>query len=376
MINHPDIKKKRLSSYSYIETRTANDQLLEVRCPTEYVDKVKEVLALTVSIQPAINHTTNVTHGGYGRYSRFKLDQKKYAGGHGGYIEVLRILDAPDNRCPNVLHSMSVYHGSSFTEFKTIKDAVDAWNKYYGKLFERESLEEIPGFIRHVKCGVLDPWFYALGDQHITGDFVFPDVFNEHPQYRVGTKFIVDDKADGCRKVKMCMGAVTREKDSGNYWGCTGNKYRETEIFWDDGTSSLATNNVRILQDNKLWIDEAITKFKRLISGTCTHFEIPFVDGSKFLGRLKLCDGTSKSEPGIYVITVVVKDKNGERTVTGRQSFTPTDDCKTIYDRVKLDAEIKGIELVRFESCVKENKRNESAKWKGVFELEKVEKNI
>lgn len=371
MINHPDVKRKRVTCYTHTEMRTCNGQLLEVRLPSEHIDQVREALALVMSVDPAVNYTTNVTHGGYGRYSRFKIDQKKYAGGHGGYVEALHVMNAPDDRCPNILHIMSSYKGSSFAEFKSIRNAVDAWTKYLRQ--GETDWKDFTGFIRHVQCGTFDPWFYALGDQHLSGDFVFPDVFNEHPQYQVGKRFLVTDKFDSCRSIKMCMGAITREKETSDYWGHTKKKYLETEIFWDDGTSTCDVDCVRQLESDKLWIDDAITQFKRLISGACKTFEVPFVDGSKFIGRLKLSDATCKSMPGTYSMSIIVKDKGKERTVTGRQSFKPSEDCKTIYDRIRIDAEAKGLELVKFVSCVKEGKRGEAATWKGVYDLEKEE---
>ena len=271
--------KTDCNCYIYAEGTTGHGHLVEFTCRPENVEKIKAVLPLIRSIYPPVNKkiNKNVQHGGYGMYTRFDIDQKKYAGGHGGYVEVLHIHNPPDGRCGIVLHKHSSCHGSCFYEFETVEQAENAWDNVFNN--KKDEL----GAKRQVDCGVLDPWFYAMGDQHLSGDFVFPDMFYEHPVYRVNTKWLVRD-CDGHVTIKTCIGAREYEEDSYSYFG--DNKKRHvTKIFWDDGTSTEDRPEAPA-NSSHLWVCEAIKKFKELLSGKITAFEIPFVNGLKFVGKI------------------------------------------------------------------------------------------
>ncbi|MDO8640762.1 MAG: hypothetical protein Q7R33_04395 [Nitrosarchaeum sp.] len=364
MIIHPAVKREHIGSFTYSTGETANGHVVEFTCASENVDKVKELLKFVRSIERPITHKVNVEHGGYGKYTRFNIDQHKYAGGHGGYIEVLEIKNPPDNRHGIVIHSYSSREGQArFTEFDTLENAMSAWTNHMNDIWDKKDDKKIPGFIRHVECGWFEPWFYATGDQFLTGDFVYPDAFAQHPLYQVGKQFIVNE--DGYNEIKTCMGAIEEEKETDS-WTSGRQKYKVTTIYWSDGTTSksAADSAPKPIQHNS-WITEAILKFSQIITGKINRFEIPFTNGTKFVGQLSY---TTKSLNGIYRVHVLIKKDGKEKKVKAdRLKFTATDVCKTVRQKLELDCLTSGAELLKIISCVKVGNDNTKT-WKTIFD--------
>jgi len=78
--------------------------------------------------------------------------------------------------------------------------------------------------VRHVICGPFQPWFYAVGDQHIMGDTVF----------RVGRKFLLTDFY-GQKTIKTCLGCSHIFSPYKDDWRNTdAEKY--LLIYWSDGS--------------------------------------------------------------------------------------------------------------------------------------------
>jgi hypothetical protein len=364
MVIHPAIKKEAVSCYRWVEGKTATGQLVSFTVPSksEAEDKVTkaEILAALAKIrnvEPPQLHKTNVTHGGYGRYSRFDIKQHKYAGGHGGYIEAIVVGNAPDEKHSIILHRYSSSYGSRFTEFKTVETLLSAWENCF--VAQRTEIEKLQGFIREVECGILDPWFYAVGDQEITSDFVFPSAFYDHPVYRVGRKFIVQtDDFPSTVEIKTCMGAI--ETDTKSNWDHK--VHRVLEVYWSDGTKG---GKARALEADEEWIDEAIQQFKQLLSGAHQRFEIPFVDGSKFIGSFTDTN-SSETGSGLYDVKVIA-EKNGKQKESHapRLVFKPSPECKTILAKLLSDAHSRGYRIVKILKCKKHPVLR--GKWKGVY---------
>jgi hypothetical protein len=311
--------KQRFDIYTHSEGKTGLGQLVEFTCHPDDVNKVKESLQIIRTVGIPTSGRTSVGHGGYGRYSRFDIAQHKYAGGGNGYIEVLEIKNPPDNRCGLVIHEWNSYDGSIFNEFKSLEEAEAAFDRLWGS----QTAERMPtekGFIRRVVCGGLSPWFYAVGDQHLMGDFVFPDIIGEDPVFRFGRRFIVRDR-DGLPTVKTCMGLVLVEKETSSY-GHEKKKYRL--VHWDDGTTwdeYMAVTQPEPLDAKDLWIQDAIDQFRKLLTGKTDSFTIDFVNGSKFVGKLKLKDAKSTSAEGSYKVSLTMDDG---KTKEGEFHFAPT----------------------------------------------------
>lgn len=229
------------------------------------VNLLQQAIPSLRSIEFPTSHRVNVVYGGYGRYSRFDITQHYYAGGgwpgNGGYVEVLEIKDAPDGRVGNVVHEDNNRQGAHFTEFETIDQANEAFDNYWCSPGTTENFAKLPGFIRTVNCGELTPWFYAIGDQELVGDYAFPEDLQEDPAYSFGRQFLVTERI----------------------------------VYWGDGNSTLLdrgdlSENPRPLAENELLVSNALRQFqgqfKDLLAGKITDFIINFTDGTKFVGKL------------------------------------------------------------------------------------------
>ncbi len=232
--NETEPKTKDFTATTSIECKTGGGQFVEIRCRPEDTKETKEFLETIYSVHIPETSKLNVSHGGYGKYTRFIIEQHKYAGGgwpgDGGFIEVLEIKNPPQGRCGTVIHEENSGR-STFYEFKSLNDALEAYGRFRSSsLTDKFSKEN--GFIRRVNCGLLEPWFYAVGNQAINGDFAFPDHLNHnHPLYRTCRKVKLVSY-NGEEELKICWGTTTRK-----HKGCMDTE--ETEylvIQFDDGT--------------------------------------------------------------------------------------------------------------------------------------------
>jgi len=349
---------RKFNCYTYSEAKTGAGQLLEFTCRPEDVEKVKEFLKIVRTIDVPVTGTVNISHGGYGKYTRFDIVQHKYAGGGIGYIEVLEIKNPPDGRHGIVLHEYSGPGGSIFYEFKTLKEAEGTWEKFFNG---RKELGQCSGFIRSVPCGWMDPWFYAVGDQLLMGDFAFPDVMGDHPVYRFGRKFVVQEY-DDLPVVKTCVGSVMVER---GYYEREKKKY--TQVFWDDGTvwdEYCSTKKPEPLAENELWIHEATEKFQKLLAGRTDSFTIDFMGGGKFIGKYKPRDKKSHHLAGEYKVKLTLAPNQVKK---GSFYFIPTPEAPTIEENIRKQAEKAGKEIVSIDLIMKVGRRDTKKKWAGVY---------
>lgn len=361
----------------YGETRTHIGQFIEFTCPEVFRDEVEEFIKTKVrTIDIPTTHKVAVEHGGKGRYSRYNIEQYQYAGGgpddygNWAYIEILKVHDAPNNRQGCIIHENNSRVGAQFTEWETLEDATNAFNKYSNG----NTTEEFPkqkGFIRLVKCGYLTPWFYAIGDQELIGDYAFPEGMQDDPVYTFGRKFIVYNKAD-VPQIKTCMGTMLMTRCDDRE---PAHSRRYRIIHFDDGSvwdeEEYYRSIIRYHQDpprpvdqDELWVVEAIQEFHRLLAGTKESFTINFTDGSQFVGKFKPAKKSPCAE-GDY--SLVVYTKCGENRVGTVKGFKPTKEYPDIVtyvtDKMLKD---KGKVVDRVE-ILKSTAKPNGKKWSGVF---------
>ena len=365
-------ERKKFSSYTHGEGRTATGQLISFSCESEDVEKIRQFLAENVRhIDLPVTGRFNVSKGGYGQYSRYDIHQHKYAGGGPGesggwcYIEVLEIKNTPEGRHSIVINECKNGHGV-FTEWNSLQGALKAFERYWGSgLTETlKAFPNLPDFKRQVKCGALTPWFYAIGDEELIGDYAFPEGLQDDPGYRFGQKFLVKEK-EGLARIKTCMGTRYVEyKDE--YHPYQTRSYRKVYFHdgsvWDESHSSTG-HLPRMVYNQELWIVEALEQFQDLLMGKTTQFVINFLDGHKFIGKLVPDEKKPPSVEGDYYINVQAKD--GKVREGWVKEFKPTTETPNIVTSVQQglgpDSPIERIEIKQ----VKPKKGGR--KWSGVF---------
>jgi len=368
--------KEKFNPYSHGEGVTGGGQVVEFSCVPDTQEMIREFLKEHVKyIHTPTTGQVNIVHGGYGKYTRYKITQHKYAGGgygpgNGGYIEVLEIADAPDGRYGIVIHEDNSSHGCHFTEWETLQNALDAFEEYWSSGETEKKFSTLPGFKRRVACGALTPWFYAIGDEILLGDTAFPEGLQDDPVFRFGKQFLVFDRFDKdiLPVIKTCMGtrAVhTRESE----WPFKEFKYRI--VYWDDGDKWVEgdhyTQNPRPLEEGEEWITDALLQFRMLLAGKKTEFSVNFMDGGKFVGKLVAPKDKRPSPEGRYLLSV--KLKGARELKKGWVDFKPTSKVPNILEYVKRRFAEGGQEVEKVEKVEIKEKRVENGgqKWSGVF---------
>ncbi len=103
-----------------------------------------------------------------------------------------------------------------------------------------------PGHLRKVVTGNLTPWFYAVGNEELLGDFTVPFILNDHPVYRLVRQFVlVEEHKSGERyeTIKTCVGCWTIRWMKPHYgYVSPEEKANQFEhiIYWHDGTATTA----------------------------------------------------------------------------------------------------------------------------------------
>lgn len=355
-------------SYRYGEGRTANGQLVGFSCAPEETESVAAYLAEHVrSLDLPTTGRVNVSHGGFGRYTRYDIKQLKYAGG-GGYIEALEIRNPPDGRIGAVVHEYQSRKGSIFYEFDSIEHAEAAWEVSWGCGDPDNRLPTCQGFLRRVACGLLTPWFYAVGEQLLQGDFVFPEAFEEDATFQFGRKFIVLDGED-FPSVKICYSMFTfKSRTQFAGYGDPEKVYRL--VTWHDGTTwneHTSSRQPMLLQDDQLWIHEAIEQFAAFLAGKQTKFTIEFRDGSRFTCNYRPANPKARSAEGHYQVRVRLP--NGKTKNSDVVWFKPTAQCPTVeaFARAALDAKetTRGAEILE---VIKVTGEFGKRRWTGAFD--------
>lgn len=307
-----------------------------------------------------------VSHGGYGAYTRYDMVQHDYAGGGCSYIEVLEINNAPEDRCKFILNFGGSYDNSYFIEWETLEDAKAAYKCFLGNQFEfSTAAPKLHGFKRLITCGALTPWFYAVGEQILMGDYAVPCWIQDDPVYKLGVRCVVYDSQKK-PNIKICMGARSITEASGDYYKPYFNSYRV--VYFNDGTTWNENHQKdtppRVIDDNEMWIVEAMDKFYDLLRGEKTEFSIDFINDTKFIGKIVPSKPKYPTEEGSYFFQINLKGKS--KAMEGSVRFKPTLEYPNVVDYVLKRYQKNGFEVERWEiinyQCGSKNK-----KWSGVY---------
>ncbi|EKE22114.1 MAG: hypothetical protein ACD_7C00045G0003 [uncultured bacterium] len=354
-------KKECLNLFISREVVTASGQIIQFAAHPDDIDRIAEAIEEVNFLSLPI--TGVVKNDIFQKHTRYDIVQHEYAGGSNSYIEVLEIKNPPDGRCGTVVYQYVPHDKTCFFEFDTIENAKKAW-RHYVSSYDHEHILKQKGFLRKVECGILTPWFYAKGNQLLQGDYVFLDLIQDDPEFRFGAKYIVWDFLEKIPTVKRCMGVRTFLEKS----CCSGGRKEERKIvYWHDGTywEKGGGYKPRLLQEEDLWIQEAIDKFRELLAGKTTEFAVDFLDGSKFIGTWKPKDKKSKHAEGVYNAKVILK---GGSVREVEFSFTPTIEAPTVEKFLHSNARESGVEIEKIETLVKITKKSHGQrKWSGVY---------
>lgn len=350
------------------EARTADGDTISFKAHPDDVERIKEAIALMSGI--ALPTTGRVvSHGGFGSYTRFLVFQHKYGGGQGGYVELLEISDPPDGRCGIVIHRYDASKGSDFFEFRSLEEALSAWEACWNSPKGFSAAKEQPGCLRRVRCTFWKPWFYAVGDQLIEGDLVAMDIDREDPRFPVGRKFLIWDIAGKRPEIKTCVGAMRRFGNDKPRCSICGKLGEAVIAFFSDGTywrsdaGGFCPDPIP-LEDDQLWICEALDELRRLLAGFSERFEISFFDGSKFVGRFVPKDKSGRQPEGEYYAKVKMEDG---RIREGSFPFKPTkEESPTV--KAFLEAEFsKNGHRVEILALNRVRSKPSGRKWPGVY---------
>lgn len=281
---------KRFQSLKYGEIRTNDGKVIRFASNAEEFEKVQSFLKEHLySVTPQVEAQVNISHGAYGRYSRYEVAQLDYAGAPRGYAEVLEISDPPDNRCGHVINQYDAVGDSYYTEWATIDDALRAFEK--ALTHRRVDIPNLPGFKRLVHCGALVPWFYAIGEEELVKDYAFPHHLQNDALYRFGESFMVFS-GQNPPVVKTCMGTEIRKDSENLYRHRRDDKnYSYRVIYWDDGTiwNEAASNGKppRRLEQGEMWKTEAVHQFKKMLASGRKAFTVSLNEGDTFIGTVE-----------------------------------------------------------------------------------------
>jgi hypothetical protein len=140
-------------------------------------------------------------------------------------------------------------------------------------------------------------------------------------------------------------------------------------VYWDDGSvwdeSRNSNNQPRPIEEGEMWIAEAVQRFRQLLAGKSAEFDINFLDGNKFVGKLVRANRHVSCAEGNYLLVVHLKgEKEPKRGWTG--NFKPTKETPDVVQYVIKHFARSGKEVERIE--IKKCKTEKSGKkWSGVF---------
>jgi hypothetical protein len=232
-------RKRRPNSYSFAEATCLDGQVVRFSCKSEDKEEVKAALAKAFEIDTPTTKRVSLAHGGYGSYTRYDIVQHHYMGGEGGFLEALEVKNAPDGRCGFIIHVYGLGKGSYFYEWETLMSLLSAYKRAERLLrdLDESAYQKMDGHLRRVQCGALTPWFYAVGDEELIGDFATPQDLSDDPNFRIGDRFWVTELDVHDKKllplIKTCLGCRISEYDDHGY---PYHHWLERRVFFSDGS--------------------------------------------------------------------------------------------------------------------------------------------
>lgn len=118
---------------------------------------------------------TVLKHGGYALQSRFNIVQHDYAGGEGGYVELLEVLNPPFGYSRFYICIFNNDFPCSFTEFQNLESALKAWPIFFTSAYfhwEKLLKKKFRFKFNHILWGEFNPWFYAGPSDKVDGNFI------------------------------------------------------------------------------------------------------------------------------------------------------------------------------------------------------------
>ncbi len=370
----------KFNCYSHVEVRTGVNQLLTIAFPSRgdvnnkaLIEKIRDFFKENIrSVSFPQTHKTNLEHGSYGCYSRYEIIQHKYAGGGhpgaGGIMEVLEIKNPPNGKAQFIIYERREEGwsiNSWFSEWDTLEYALaafkDNWYRNGEEIFSR-----LKGFKRLVSCGRFDPWFFAVGNEELMGDYCLPFGLEDDPVYKLGKQFVVFDD-DEIPTIKICMG-VRFCRDNDNLHG-SNNCFRI--IYWHDGSM---TNERMICGKSKIFFFDGpeflsidfFKKFREFLSGRNTSFTVDFLDGNRFVGNLIKKDKMTSPE-GEYLACVYLKYGKKFRKQRGTVNFKPTSETPNIIQYIKGKMTLRSGETIEKIKIERFKSKKGGQKWSGIF---------
>lgn len=306
---------------TWIDVTDANGKVYSLWCESGEEEVVKKAFKNISGLQERV---TQPVEGGSSWKnlvpSRYSVKEHEYSGsghpGAGGYIQILEVEDAPDNRQPIVTfwHKESGLEISSgFTEWESIEYAKSAFKMHFPWRIDFKKVKKMPGFVRNVESNYLIPWFYAVGKQIIIGDYVFPENLQNDPVYKIGRKFVLTEY-NGKTSIKTCLGCFfSRDK---------------REVIWEDGTTWSDWR----YSGNPVPLEETpfksnLSSIVRCLNESKESFDIFLSDGRILKGRME--KQANKNLAGDYRVRVFLKDFFSSPE-TEEIEFEPTRECPTI----------------------------------------------
>jgi hypothetical protein len=362
MSNAASSPRRTFTCYSFFEARDGLGRVVQFSSERQDTEAITSAIAVTREIcPPPRTHLTQTGEGISNYASRYAIHRHRYAGGGSGYIELLEIRDAPDGRHSIVLNSRPAWDRRSFTEWQTVEDGIRAFERSFNYREEEARLETLPGFLRHVDCGMLQPWFCAIGNEDLIRDYAVPYGLEDDPVFRLGAKFVCREFGTGIEivnVVRTCLGTSRRtDRDFGT---------SERWVHWDDGSvTRISDRNIqpRPLRESEEWIEDAVSAFRSFLSGATDRFEIPIGQGQSFVGKLKRAS-TSPTARGEYDIRVHLNGSKEPKR--GWVTFTPTPDAPDLVTFLKKKYAEKDVVVDRLEILDTHAVRN-GKKWCGVW---------
>lgn len=366
--------------YSHFEGLTATGQHVQFTAKSEDGEMIREAIGRAKSFPYPL--TKHVGQGGKASFSRYKITQHGYAGGNdeggGGYIELLEIHDAPDGRCRFVTYSYSYYLGGTdrnFSEWDSLEDARAAFTSR--KCFSEGTRKICKGLKRYVDCGELTPWFYAIGDEILLGDFAVISGFEAHPVYRLGRRFLIQTK-EGQSKVVTCMGSsrysYMSERSCGAddktfYWAIMFSDGSHIHIGSDDrvgydGVFEGEEKTIMPLPEGKIWQMDVLAQFMKILSGHSLGGLIKLADGGTISLKYQPQGKKPPSAKGRYFLRVTLAEGG---TMEGSVDFDPKVDlCEGPVEKM-MGRTPKGATSPVVKVQILNSETEDGKKWRGVW---------
>ena len=376
-LDETKMSPRAIRASTYVNTVSNKGKPFTVKVRSGKSNLVRQLFARhIVDVDITQAYQTNVEHGCYGRYTRYKIEKHDYAASMVNFVELIEIKDPPEGYNPIVIHSHATGEGDFFMEWENLESAKKAFQNRMG--LRIQSLEKQPGHIRTIRLGALTPWFYAVGDQDLVGDYVLPIGVQDDSEFKLGQQYVVFE--NNLPRTAVCLGTRFIAKHYQEYRSSWSYRRPETvETFrlvhfsdgyiWDEREAENL-NRPRPVKTEEAWIAEAVKQFQECLAGNRTDVNVKFADGTQFSGKFKSARITKHSKAGDYEIKAMV-------SISGRPAvfregwingFVPTQEHPDVLSFAKAQAAEKGgvfesLEIIRY----KPPEGGSGQKWSGVF---------